>query len=732
MSKTDSDRPISCYHCGLPVTSDHYHLEDKRFCCAGCKTAFEILNANDLCTYYELGDAPGITPPAGGTAMKFAVLDQPEVVNDLLDFQDGRHARITFNIPDIHCASCVWLLENLYRLLPGIEHSTVEFLKKSVTITYRPDKVNLRTIAELLTSLGYEPRLDKETVQQDADRQARRQLLARIGVAGFAFGNIMLFSLPEYLDLKSALPDSFKLAFSILNFLLSLPVLFYSGWDYFRSALGSLRHRTVNMDVPIALGILTLYIRSVVELIARSGPGWMDSFAGLVFLLLLGKLFQEKTYQALSFDRDYRSYFPLAVTRRSSRGDETIPLKDIRKGDRIVVRNNEIIPADAVLIKGQAEIDYAFVTGEAYPVRLTSGDRVFAGGRQTGGAIELDIVRNVNQSYLTQLWNQDVFQKDSKPGITTLSNTISRYFTLVVLSIAGGAAIYWSFTSIVLSINAFTAVLIVACPCALALSTPFTLGNALRIMGRNGLYLKNTEVIESLASVDTGVFDKTGTLTDPAKSELIFQAVDAEKIGSPPDKIFLMIRALARQSTHPLSRKIYASKMEGSLPDVENFYETPGQGISGRVHNHMVRMGSREFVSGEGTGTALVSEVWVSIDGQVIGVYRIRNRLRPDLESVLKSLGESLDLWMVSGDTENDRNTFQNLFPDSHRLMFRQSPEDKLNFIQKLQSRGRRVLMMGDGLNDAGALKQSEVGISISEDINTFSPACDAILDAQS
>ncbi|MFQ6613918.1 MAG: heavy metal translocating P-type ATPase metal-binding domain-containing protein, partial [Fidelibacterota bacterium] len=228
MSNPSADHSRTCYHCGLPVTSGQVRVRDKWFCCQGCKTAFEILNANDLYTYYELTDAPGTAPPTGGPENRFAYLDQPDVVMDLLDFQDETRARVTFIIPDLHCASCVWLLENLYRLLPGVEHSTVEFLKKSVTITYRPAEVTLRTIAERLTSLGYEPRPDRETVRRDADQQAGRRLIARIGVAGFAFGNIMLFSLPEYLDLKAALPDSFKLAFGILNFLLSLPVLFYS------------------------------------------------------------------------------------------------------------------------------------------------------------------------------------------------------------------------------------------------------------------------------------------------------------------------------------------------------------------------------------------------------------------------------------------------------------------------------------------------------------------------
>ena len=650
----------------------------------------------------------------------------------MVDFNDGQRARITLVTPDLHCSSCVWLLENLYKLNPGIERSSVEFLKKTVTITYRPVKISLREIAELLTSLGYEPRMDRETVQSDVDREVTRHLWARIGVAGFAFGNIMLFSLPEYLDVKSVMTESFKTGFSVLNLLLSIPVLFYSSWDYFKSAWAGIRHRAMNMDVPIALGILTLYGRSVFELISQSGPGWMDSFAGLVFLLLLGKLFQEKTYQALSFERDYKTYFPLAVTRRTSFGEETLPLAKLKKGDRVLVRNNEIIPADAVLINGQARIDYAFVTGEESPVELTSGDQVFAGGRQQGGVIEVDIVRDVNQSYLTRLWNQDVFHKERKQAITTLADKISRYFTGAVLSIAFGAAIYWGMHSPELALNAFTAVLIVACPCALALSTPFTLGNALRILGANGFYLKNTRVVESLATVNTAVFDKTGTLTNPQQSRLVFTSATDSNKDWPDQADWEKIVALARQSTHPLSRKIVAEGKLESLPDVQSFEEIPGRGISGLVNGKYIKIGSRKYVSGEEGNGALVSEVAVSIDGIVLGTFGIQNRLRKNLDGVLTEIGNNLETWMVSGDTDSEASTFKEFFSSPEQLMFRQSPEDKLHLIEKLQSAGNRVLMMGDGLNDAGALKQSDAGISITEDVNTFSPACDAILDARS
>ena len=216
----------------------------------------------------------------------------------------------------------------------------------------------------------------------------------------------------------------------MLNIILALPVLFYSSSDYFKSAWGSLSQKAVNMDVPISLGIITLFVRSIYEIVTLSGFGWMDSFAGLVFLLLLGKLFQEKTYQAFSFERDYKSYFPVSVIKLEDDEEKSIALSQLKVRDRYIVRNNEIIPADSILINGNGLIDYSFITGESDVNSKVSGDLVYAGGKHQGGAIELEVIKDVSQSYLTQLWNNDAFNKHQEAKITTLANKVSKYFTV--------------------------------------------------------------------------------------------------------------------------------------------------------------------------------------------------------------------------------------------------------------------------------------------------------------
>jgi len=725
-----TEEKTTCYHCGLDCDSTKIAVGEKIFCCNGCKMVFELLEANDLCQYYDLDRTPGTTPPEQGTETKFGYLDDSSIQQQLLHLSDGSTATVVFHIPNLHCSACIWLLESLYKIEPGVLHSRVNFLRKTVSITFDRDQVSLRKVVELLTSIGYEPRISLENIQQETDRKTRQSLYLKIGLAGFGFANIMLLSLPEYFAGPGKIPSEFTKFFGFLNILLALPVFFYSGWDYLRSAWYSLKSRSVNMDVPIAIGIITLFSRSIFEIVSRHGPGWLDSFSGLVFLLLLGRLFQEKTYQTLSFERDYKSYFPISVLRISGEKEESVPLSRLGIGDRILIRNNEIVPADSVLIRGAGRIDYSFVTGESETVAKVSGDLIFAGGRQQGSAIELEVVKDVSQSYLTQLWNSDAFKKQGGTRITTLANQISKYFTAVVIGIASFAGLYWLVVNPNYALNAFTAVLIIACPCALALATPFTLGNVLRVFGRNRLFMKNTTAVEQLSRIDTILLDKTGTLTDTKKINATFVPV-LNKRPLSRDELRL-IKTVVRHSTHPLSRKIYASIGQEVYDGVlKRFEEFPGEGIEAEVSGHTVRIGSARFAGGDGDETTdSGSTVHIAVDGELKGYFRMNIQYRAGYEQLLKQLGKRYDLLLVSGDNDRERKVLEPFFAGEKALFFNQTPFDKLELVKSLQRAGRRVMMVGDGLNDAGALKQSDVGITISEDVNSFSPACDGILDA--
>jgi Cu+-exporting ATPase len=441
--------------------------------------------------------------------------------------------------------------------------------------------------------------------------------------------------------------------------------------------------------------------------------------------LLLGRIFQQKTYNILSFERDYKSYFPIATTKIETNGNEkNIPVSDLLVGDVILIRNNELIPVDAELIEGNANIDNSFVTGESTPTQKNIGDKIYAGGKQVGQAIQLKVLKELSHSYLTQLWNSEAFTKENEDQFEGITNAISKYFTIIILVIAFGSGLFWLQTDIKIAINTFTAVLIIACPCALALSAPFTLGNVLRVLGRNKFYLKNATVIENLANINTIVFDKTGTITQSSNSEINFHG--SELTNNTSNHLY----SIFRQSSHPLSKMIFNDFKKGTALSIENFEEIVGKGIVAKVEGNSYKIGSEQFVKEEKENSSKATRVHIKCNDEYLGYYQLENKYRTNLKQTIAQLLKSFKLKIISGDNDNEKENLATYFGNESEFLFNQTPDDKLKFIKLLQQKGDNIAMIGDGLNDAGALKQSNVGISISEDINTFSPACDAILEA--
>ncbi len=712
-----------CYHCGNEVVKkEEVIFDEKSFCCTGCKTVYEIFSQNDLTCYYDFQAAPGATPQ--DIKGKYDFLTNESILGKLLEFQEQTTSIITLYIPHIHCSSCIWILENLQKLEPGIGASQVNFPEKKVRITFNPEKTSLLKIVEMLCSIGYEPYISLENYTE-GKKKVDRSLIYKIGVAFFCFGNIMLLSFPEYFEVNEFWIDQYKGFFRWLIFALSLPAFIYSASGYYVAAYRSIRLGLLNIEIPIALGIVVMFVRSTVDIVFNYGQGFFDSMCGLIFFMLLGKLFQQKTYDFLSFERDYKSYFPIAITKILADGtEEAIQVYAIEKGDRLLIRNQELIPVDGILISETASIDYSFVTGEAVPIAKKSGDKIYAGGKQLGKVIEMEVLFSVSQSYLTQLWSNDIFQKRVEQKHKSITDTISRYFTPALLLLAVVSFMYWIFIDVSTAFNVFTAILIVACPCALALTAPFTIGNVLRIMGRRKMYLKNALVVEQLAKVDTVVFDKTGTITTNKKTAITYEGEVLNEF-----ELTLLSNAL-RGSNHPLSRRLYEFISLSDRKEVVHFEEQTGKGIFAEFKDGTVKFGSSQFLAHMSESTHKKTKVHVEINGVYKGSYVFNNQYRAGLEQMFASLSTRYNLVVLSGDNDGERKILEKMLPSTTTLVFNQKPEQKLAYIEHLQNEGKNVMMVGDGLNDAGALAQSNVGISLSENVNVFSPACDGILDA--
>lgn len=712
----------NCFHCGQDIEKERIAFDDKIFCCNGCKSVYEILNINNLSNFYELNKRSGIRPDDEHTS-QFDYLDSPEVFSTVTDFSEGKTSLVTFKIPVIHCSSCIWLLESLHTINRNINYSQVNFTRKNVQISFNHEELKLSELAKFLTNLGYKPVVNLETADKK-EEFLDKTLLIKLAIAGFAFGNGMFFSLPEYTSQWSGTTDywmeTYKNLFRFIMFLLATPVVFYSASDYFKSAWYGLKNKIVNIDVPIVLGIIMLYGRSIYEVLTDYGAGYFDTLCGLLFFMLLGKVFQKRTYSALAYDRDYKSFYPIAVTKVDFDGkQENILLSELKIGDRIMVRNQEIIPVDGILINGEGNIDNSFITGESASIPKKPGDKIFAGGKQLGSVLELEVIKTVNQSYLTQLWNKEAFKKH-ETGLDTLTNEISKYFTFIILGITLVAGIYWGRIDFEKMFQVVAAILIIACPCALALSAPFTFGHVMRILGRNKFYVKDTLTIEKLSKIDTLVFDKTGTITHHKKSNIKFEGSEIQEFD------LKNIKSLFKNSNHPLSKSIYEFlEVNDEYFPIETFREIPGKGYEATVRGHHYKIGSAKLIGQNSEN--LETAVYISKNDEFLGKYVFKNEYRNNLNSLFTTL-DHYQVHILSGDNSSEENQLRAMIPNVSGMAFNQSPEDKLNYIKKLQDHQQKVMMLGDGLNDAGALKQSNVGIAIADDTNSFTPSSDVIM----
>lgn len=687
---------------------------------------YGILSGNGLCEYYEIEKNPGINLRQGNRKGKFGFLNDASVEQQLVHFKNGKEHHVTFYLPQMHCSSCVWLLEQLHKINPGVISSKVNFLKKEITLRYHSEKTTLEEIANTLQDVGYEPHISLQDIKGFKHNPHQKKRIYKIGLAGFCFGNIMLLSFPEYFSEQTAADAGLIRFFSWINLVLGTAVFFYPASEFFISSWKSLRQKFLNIDAPIALAILITYARSVYEIISGTGEGYLDSMSGIVFFMLIGRYFQDITYDSLSFERDYKSFFPSGITIIQDKGTEsTVPVSKVKPGMRLKIHHGEILPADSILFLGNAQIDYSFVSGESAPVKKTIGEIIYAGGKQTSGSIEVEVVKEVAQSYLTKLWNNSAFEESNKKE-TSFIHSVSTWFTYILFALAGITAIYWYFHNPSLILNSVTAMLIVACPCALLLSATFTNGNILRYMGRNKLYIKNADVVEKIAACNTIVFDKTGTLTEQHQTSVSYHGIELSQEEE------AVVKSLVSQSRHPISKSIVQLYPRHKKYLVKHFSEHEGKGIEAIINNQKVKLGSSSFIRANSSLKKNGSVSWLQINDEIKGYYEVSAPLRKKLEETIKKLKPNYRLYVLSGDHNAEQKKLTEIFGHDTPMYFNQQPQDKLQFITKLQKEGKRVIMFGDGLNDAGALKASDVGVSVTDQNNNFTPASDAILNGSS
>jgi P-type Cu+ transporter len=724
----------TCFHCGQNCGATPIVALGHQFCCQGCMMVYNVLQANNLCTYYDLSAHPGRPLPNPSNLDKWDFLAEKTIENELLAFKSSKLNTVQLNIPAAHCSSCIWLLQHFYKLLPGVLQSNFSFVDKQLTISYHPKQTNLKEIAITLESIGYAAAIHLGSQAKKPTVPQQKSISMQLAVAGFCMGNIMLLSIPEYLgiNLEPSSQQLFTMAFRYYNVLLSLVLIGIAAKDYWLAAYRSAKELWLghspflSVEVPIAIGLLALWGRSLYEVFARVGSGYFDSLAGLVLLLLIGKWLQNRSYQKLSFSHKYQQYFPLAVAKQNGNTLIYSHVAALKKGDIINIKHGGIIPTDGNILENENFVDYSFVTGETKPVPAVANEQVFAGGRVLGQAMNILVAKACSQSYLTQLWNLATFKEEKSAQQSKIALQFGHYFTYVTLGLAFFTLAYWYVVAPGQMWFRAIAVLMVACPCALTLSLPFTMHLLMGIFAKNNFFFKNQNYLNLLQQADILVFDKTGTLTT--------QQPQVRYEGNNLSTIQLQqIILVTTQSSHPYSMAIAeflqkeSGGLEASMPIISEYYEFAGQGIEAWLGRTRIRIGKSSFMQKPGS-YAPNCQVAIEYNGHAMGSFFIQNGLREGWQQSLVALkNRGLSLHLLSGDNNSEAEVFKPYFD---RLSFNQNPNQKHQYIQDLKAQGHTVVMLGDGLNDAAALQAATIGIAVSEAQAQFSPASDAILHA--
>lgn len=703
---------LPCAHCGTPVEAEH----EPAFCCTGCATVHAALADAGLSSFYalraRLGDVGGPTATSV-QAGSFRHFDDPAFLER---FAHGD--RIELAVEGVHCAACVWVVEQLPRIVPGVTQARLDFGRARVHLQWDQDQVPLSAIAEELAKLGYPPR-PVGAAGEAARRRADRRALIRLGISAALAGNAMLLAFALY---SGADRDAmFSRPFEWLSLLLAIPAVTYGAWPFYRAAWAGLRVRVLHLDLPIAIGLLAGFFYSVFETIRGGGEVWYDTVTLLVFLLLAGRYAQQRGQQAAMNRAELLAALtPGRATRWRDSDWESVAASSLQSGDRVRVRSGESLPGDGEVVAGEGHIDQRLLTGEARPVPVLPGGHVFAGTVNLGNPIEVRLTAVGGDTRVGHLMARAGAEDQERAPLVALADRLTGWFVAIVLGLALLGGIAWWFVDPSQALGVAVALLVVTCPCALGLATPVALAVARGQAARAGILFRSTAAIERLATIDRVCFDKTGTLTE-GRLAVVGAALTPEQTR--------WVGAVASASVHPVSRALAA--WAGSTLQPTEVKEIPGTGITGVVDGHTIEIGSplrlagaQAFHTDQHTATtAGHTPVLIRIDGQAVALVAVGDRIRPESAPAIAALqAAGVQVEILSGD-----------HPDAVAAVARQlgvsiahggaTPEDKARSVAT-----GLTAMVGDGLNDAAALRAARVGLAVHGGAEVALQVADAFL----
>ncbi len=713
--------PDTCFHCGEPLPDDPPRAElgerHEPVCCIGCKAVAELIHHSGLDNFYRLRKGETLKPVdylATATPEEWQVYDRPEVQRELVEQAGPKLCETNLLIEGVHCAACTWLIRQSLERIEGVSEVEVNPATTRATLRWNPEKTRLSRLLHTIARLGYRPHPGKRSEGEHLRLKERRQAILRLGLAGMGMMQVMTYAISLYTGIFEGMDEGTRTFLRYVSMLITTPVLFYSGLPFLRGAWRDLKNRHLGMDVPVALALLMAYFASVWETLNHGPHVYFDSVVMFVFFLLVARQVEQNVRHRAGSTADALSELtPSSAIRLTDTGRETVGIRELKPGDRVLVRDGEAIPADGVLVAGGTWVDESLITGESRPVWRETGDTVIAGSTVQGDPVEIRIIRTGRDTVLSTITRLLERAQSQTPPIARLTDRIAAWFVAGILLLAAGTWSWWAMHDPANAFSITIAVLVVTCPCALSLATPVSLAAASAHMTARGLLVASSEALETLPQVDTVLFDKTGTLTT---GELRIQQVLPEP-GLQAEQLMQLAALLEQDSAHPIARAFAGHLRQSADLQIRTL---PGQGVEAHWQGHLYRLGQVRFALNDpdahwpeelGEGTRLC----LSRDGRPMGWFVLRDEIREDTTRVIQRLQrQGLRVGLLSGDEQaHVRNLAERLGVDFWQA--EQMPADKLAYLQAEQRQGRRVCMVGDGVNDAPVLAASDVSVAMGQ-----------------
>jgi len=706
---------VPCAHCGLPAPANE---DEPSFCCAGCRTVHGLLEDAGLGDYYALRSSLETSAPkrpaeeTNALLARYAHLDDPQVARA----HGLAPGAATLELGGLHCAACVWVLERLPRLHPGVNSARVDYGRGRIHLRWNPDEISLAPLAASLHRLGYPPQLRTEDANADRRLRSRRELL-RLTVTGALAGNVMLMAFAAHAGIMASDADLGRFM-EILSLVLAIPAVTWGALPFYRGSVSGLRAGVLHMDLPISMGIVAGFGASVVATLVGTGEPYYDSVTALVFLLLVGRFVQTRGQERVATQGELWQGLVPGLATRVVRGTwQQVYASELRAGDRVRVDPGERFVGDGRVVKGRGHVDLSMLTGESRPEPIAAGSRVWAGTRNTGASVEFTIESVGASTRLGRVLERLASADAERAPVVAMADRLAGWFVATVIGLAMvGGILWWSHAGPTRAFEVVVSLLVVSCPCALGLATPLALTVARSRAARAGFVVRSTAGLEALARVRRIVLDKTGTVTE-GRVEL----VDA---GSSEEAEALRVAAIVeRHARHPLAAALV--RWADEQPEAEctddpatAVVERPGRGIEGDVEGRHVRVGSPRWLAPRNQRNRArlralldrgLTPVVVEVEGTVAAVIGMGDRLRPEAAEIVRDLKHhGYTFALRSGD-----------HPQLVHLAARAlgiddakgdlSPEDK---AAELRGDPNSV-MVGDGINDALALRTAAVGVAV-------------------